>query len=226
MMGRCGTRLVVAILAFLCLQKTFAAEMKVEEVLDRVAKAEAKMRDVTLDFTQSTTLKATADTSMVAGTLKVLRSPGRFWLKYRHPGKQEAVFDGRSITLYLPEAGQAFRQKTKGGELGRVLGIDPSAPLSSFSAGYHATLAGCDGRSCMLSFERTGDPGMTWKVRVSASTWMMEEAVFENAEIRVTMSCGNCRANRGLKASAFRLSLPKGTEVVDGLPQLFGGGSQ
>jgi outer membrane lipoprotein-sorting protein len=200
--------------------------LKAEEVMARVAMAESRMRDVTLDFTQSTTLKATADTTMVAGELKVLKSPGRFRLKYRHPGKQEAVFDGKSITLYLPEAGQAFRQGTTGGELSRVLGMDPSAPLASFSRGYRTSLVGCDRVSCVLSFESVRDPGMAWKVRVSASTWLMEEAVFENSEIRVNMSCANYRANRGLKASGFRLSLPKGTEVVDGLPQLFGGGAQ
>ncbi len=62
-----------------------------------------------------------------------------------------------------------------------------------------------------------------WHVRVSATDWTMQEAWFENTEVRVTLACSGYRTNRGLVAKDFRLTLPRDTEVQDGLPRMFGG---
>ena len=185
--------------------------------------AEGRLRDVSLEFRQLTRLKATGDTQETRGEVMVLRSPERFRVRFTAPVEQVAVYDGTRLTLYLPGAGQAWRQKATPAELARLLGLNPAAPVTSFRRGYRAALAGCDGTSCGLEFTREGTPPLVWHVRVSATDWTMQEAWFENTEVRVALVCSRYRANRGLTPAAFRLTLPRETDIQDGMPRVFGG---
>lgn len=194
-----------------------------DSVMASLQAAEARMKDVTLAFRQTTALKATGDSQETRGELSLLRAPERFRVRFTSPAEQIAVYDGIRLTLYLPEAGQAWRQKATAAELARLLGINPASPVSSFQRGYRTVLEGCDEASCRLAFTRDGEPPLTWHVRVNARDWTMEEAWFENKEVKVTLACTAYRVNRGLTPRSFRLVLPKDTEVQEGLPRIMGG---
>ncbi|MEK7766754.1 MAG: outer-membrane lipoprotein carrier protein LolA [bacterium] len=195
-----------------------------EEVLARVEAAESAIRDMVLTFRQETRLHATGDAQETVGELALTRGPERFRVRFTKPVSQTAVFDGKVLQLYLPDAGQAFRQQSSADDLARLIGLNPAAAASSFRRGYDAALTGCDAAGCTLRFTRTGERKETaWTVRVSASTWLLEEASFDNGEIAVVLKCSGYRINKGLPAKTFRLALPAGTDVQEGLPQLFGG---
>ena len=194
----------------------------VEDLLARIQGAEDRIKDVSLTFRQTTLLKATGDSTSTTGTLALLRAPERFRVTFTAPASQVALYDGTYLWLYLPAAGQAFRQKAGSQDLARVLGLNPAEPVRSFRRGYRASLAGCDARGCTVDFARGGSSPMTWHVRVSATTWRMEEAWFENEEVRVSLSCYDYRVNRKLTPRAFRLALPGDVEVQDGIPMMFG----
>lgn len=201
---------------------TATGQEAVDLVLSRVEAAEDSTRDVSLRFTQTMLLKATGDSQSTTGTLALLRSPERFRVAFTTPTEQVALYDGTYLWLYLPEAGQAFRQKAGSDDLARVLGLNPAEPVRSFRRGYRASLAGCDGRGCTLDFTRGGASPMTWHVRLSSSTWQMVEAWYENEEVKVSLSCYDYRVNRSPSPRSFKLTLPKDVEIQEGLPMLFG----
>lgn len=194
-------------------------------VLARVQAAEDRIRDVSLKFRQVTLLKGTGDTQATTGQLALLRAPERFRVRFTSPAEQVALYDGAFLWLWLPEVGQAFRQKATAEDLGRILGINPAEPVRSFRRGYRARPGTCDGTGCTLDFVREGAQPMTWHVRVSATDWRMEEAWFENEEVKVTLSCYDYRVNTGLTGRDFRLKLPRDAEVQDGIPMMFGRGA-
>ena len=196
------------------------APVTVERVLDRIQAAEDGIRDVRLKFVQVTRLKATGEEQATSGELSVLKSPERFRVTFASPVRQVANYDGACLVLYYPETGQAFCRKASPEDLSRLIGVNPASPAGGFRRGYGAALSGCDGEGCRIAFSRTGGGGQAWNVRVSATTWLMEEAWFENDEIRISMRCGGYRINRGLGPANFRLVLPRGTEVIEGIPQL------
>jgi len=206
-----------------------ASPATAEQVLDRAEAAEAAIRDVRLKFTQVTRLKATAEEQETVGELVVLKSPERFKVTFMSPVRQIAYYDGSRLVLYYPETRQAFRQKAALADLSRLIGVNPASPAGTFRRGYRASLAGCDGTGCRIVFSRTTAAGAVdaageaaWKVRVSATTWLMEDASFENSEIRISLKCRDYLINRGLNAESIRLALPKGVEIVEGIPQISG----
>lgn len=192
------------------------------EVLVKVQAAEDRIRDVTLRFRQTTRLKATGDRQVTDGDLRLLRKPERFMIRFTTPVEQTAMFDGKALWLYLPGAGQAFRQLASAEDLARLIGLDPTAPVRSFRRGYDAKLEGRDGNGVRIAFTRGGAAPMRWVVRVSATDWLMREAGFENTEVGVSLACYDYRVNRGIAPGSFALRLPKDTEVSDGLPLMPG----
>lgn len=200
-----------------------SSTLTLESVLASMQAAEGRLHDVTLSFRQVTSLKATGDTQETRGELVLMRSPERFRVKFTAPVEQIAVYDGTRLTLYLPDAGQAWRQTATSAELARMLGINPASPVGSFRRGYATALRGCDESACRLDFTREGAPPLTWHVRVGRKDWTLEEAWFENTEMKVSLHCANYRINRKLTSRSFRLALPRDTEVQEGLPNLFGG---
>ncbi len=199
-----------------------ATAQETTDVLGRVQAAEDAIRDVSLRFRQTTRLKATGDRQVTEGDLALQRVPERFRVRFTSPVEQTAVFDGKALWLWLPGAEQAFKQRATSEDLARLLGLNPAAPVRSFRRGYEARVEGRDGEGIRLSFTRGAPAPMRWMVRVSATDWLMREASFENDEVGVSLACYDYRVNRGQKPATFRMTLPKGTEVSDGLPLMPG----
>lgn len=196
------------------------------DALRRIEAAEAALKDVTVGFRQETRLKATGDVSVTTGTLALQRDPQRFRVTFISPASQIAVFDGKILQLYLPDAGQAFRQPATETGLEKLIGLNPAAASRSFRQGFAPALLSRDAKVCRLEFRREGGggPAAVWRLTVSASTWLLAEAAMETPELAVVLRCSGYRVNRGLPAKTFSLALPKGTDVQEGLPQLMGGG--
>ncbi len=192
--------------------------------MDLAEAAEEAMRDVKLKFTQVTQLKVTAETQEMNGELTLLKSPERFKVQFTSPTTHLFHYDGSRLVLFFPETGQAFRQEATLEDLTGLLGINPAASVKIFREGYRISLLGCFDQSCRLSFERTTPPELIWNVQVSATTWYLEEASFENDEIKVILRFYDYQVNRGLSATSLFLKLPEDTTMYEGLPQFFNHG--
>ncbi len=191
--------------------------------MERIGAAEDALKDARLKFVQVTTLKGTADTQETKGELSFLKSPERFLVRFTSPVAQVIAYDGSHLTMFFPETEQAFRQKANAKELKMLLGVNPASPLKSFRKGYRAALDRCTDGSCLLSFEKDDRPGLVWRVKVSSSTWRLEEASFENEEVKVVLKCYDYLVNRGLSVESFALKMPRDTEIHEGIPRFFGG---
>jgi len=214
----------VAVLLFSGHPGWTATATGLDGILRQVEQAEQAMHDVTVKFSQTTLLRATADVQTATGDLAVLKKPERFRVRFLAPVRQTAAFDGESLTLYYPETNQAFREHASAEQLALMLGVNPAAPVNSFRRGYTATLEGCGDGTCRLGFTRGKPAELTWHVTVSSSTWLMTEAWFENREVRVTLKCYDYVVNANLSPKDFRLKLDPSVDVQEGLPQMGGGG--
>lgn len=200
-----------------------ATETGLDGILGRIGQAEDALHDVSLKFSQTTVLRATADVQTTTGDLAVLKKPERFRVRFLAPVRQIAVFDGAALTLYYPESEQAFRQRATAEQLALMLGVNPAEPVRSFRRGYAARLEGCGKGQCRLAFSRGQPAELTWHVTVSSSTWLMSDAWFENPEVRVTLKCYDYVVNAKMSPKDFRLKLPASVDVQEGLPQMGGG---
>ncbi len=191
-----------------------------DAVMEAVREAERAIRDLSLDFTQKTVLKGMGEEQVVTGRVRMLRKPERFRMEYLTPVRQVMVYDGTRLLLYLPETGQAFRQKADMKELRRLLGFDPSSPVDFLSGGQAAELEGCAGGKCTLRLVPSETGGTVWRVRLDVRTWLVDEVSFDNSDMTLSIRCDNYRVNRGLTAKSFRFRIPPGTEVEEGLPMM------
>jgi len=198
----------------------FSSTEGVDSILAEVSKAEKGLKDVAFNFVQRTALKGTGETQEVTGEVRMLRSPERFRVDYTSPVRQVAIYDGKNLLLYLPEVGQAFRQKASLAELEKMIGFNPAQMMEAFSGGYTPELKGCQGGKCALVF-RPGDLSRTsWNVVLSSGTWLVDEVSFENSDMIMSIKCSGYMVNSGMTAGKFRFKLPPGTEVLDGIPML------
>jgi len=201
-----------------------SAPLALESILKSVRQAEADIKDMSFSFRQKTALKGAGEPQEVVGKVIMTRKPERFRVDYESPVRQVAIYDGENIMLYMPETGQAFRQKAGRMDMKKMLGFDPSAPMGAFEGRYSPELAGCADGVCRISF-KPGDPaGTAWKLAIDSGNWLLNEISFENSDMSMTITCTNYRLNTGLKAKAFKFILPPGTEVIDGIPILMGPG--
>jgi outer membrane lipoprotein-sorting protein len=193
-------------------------------VLQAVKQAQSDVRDISFSFIQKTTLKGAGEPQEVRGKIIMTTKPERFRVDYESPVRQVALYDGKTILIYMPETGQAFRQKAGGLDLKKMLGFDPTAPLGAFEGRYSPELNGCAGGTCRITFKPGDQAGTVWTVALESGKWLVSEISFENSDMSMSIICSGYQLNRGLKAKAFRFRLPPDTEVVEGLPMLMGPG--
>lgn len=207
-----------------------AEDLNVDEVLARVEAAEGRVSDMSAKFRQETRLAGTGERQVITGEFEVIREPARFRIRYTSPVEQVVVFDGKELIMYFPETGQAFRQKTTLADISRLIGIDPAAPTKAMRDRYEAKLGECGDKSCKIVFSvapearRQGAADLTWRVKLSRDTWMVEEAEMDTGEIEMKIRVFQYRPNQGLEPGSLGPDLPPGTDVFDGIPQLFGPG--
>ena len=198
--------------------------MDVASVLKAVKQAESRIHDLSFSFTQITSLKGAGDPQEVRGHIKMTRKPDRFRVDYESPVKQVAIYDGKTILVYLPETGQAFRQKASGIDLKKILGFDPSAPLGVIEGQYNPEFVGCSAGICRISFKSGDKSGTSWAMSLDSSNWQASEISFENSDMTMKIICSEYLSNQGIKAGTFRFVLPPDTEVIEGIPMLMGPG--
>jgi len=193
-------------------------------VLKAVKKAESGIRDLSFSFVQKTALKGAGEPQEVTGKITMTRNPERFRVDYESPVRQVAIYDGKTLMVYMPESGQAFRQKAGDMDLKKMLGFDPSAPLGAFEGRYQPEITGFEGGICRISFKAGDKAGTVWNMALDSGNWLVSEISFDNSDMNMTIICSDYRMNRGVKAGIFRFKLPPGTEVVEGIPMLMGPG--
>ena len=201
-----------------------AGQTDITAILKAVRKAEGGIHDLSFSFVQKTTLKGAGEPQEVKGNIRMTRQPERFRVDYESPVRQVAIYDGKTILLYMPETGQAFRQKAGNMDLKKMLGFDPTAPLGAFEGRYNPELKGCDAGSCRISFKPGDKAGTTWSMALDTGKWLVSEISFDNSDMSMSISCADYRVNRGLKSGTFRFKLPPGTDVIEGIPMLMSPG--
>jgi outer membrane lipoprotein-sorting protein len=208
------------------------SDLSIEEIIGNIEKRESGIKDVSLKFRNEMRLRATGDKQIITGDIAMLKEPQRFRVHYRSPVEQVAFYDGSALLIYFPATGQAVRQKASMMELTRMIGINPVAPTKFLKEENQAKLVDCGKKSCILEVRReTGkeseegseveERARTWRIKVSIDTWLVEEASMKDDEFEISISCQQYRINEGIEAKDLAIRLPEGTEIIEGMPQLF-----
>lgn len=197
-----------------------AGSLDITSILKEVRKAEAGIKDLSFSFVQKTTLKGAGEPQEVAGKIRMTSKPERFRVDYESPVRQVAIYNGKTLMLYMPETGQAFIQKAGDMDLKKMLGFDPTAPLGAFEGRYNPELKGCSAGICRILFTAGDKSNTVWTMELDSGNWMVSEITFENSDMTMSIFCRDYRANSGMKPGVFRFKLPPDTEVIDGIPML------
>lgn len=226
--------LMIMMLTIGALSRAFAGQdLSLDEVLGEIERAESRTNDISAKFRQETKLLGTGERQVITGEFAIIRKPERFRIKYTSPVEQAVTYDGEWLTMYFPETGQAFRQKTTLADISRLIGIDPAAPTRNMRDHFDAKLGDCGEKSCKIVFSAKGpggadeadSPDLTWRIRVRRVDFMVEEAEMASEEIEMKIRIYQQRTNQGLRPDSLGPNLPPGTDVFDGIPQLFAPGA-
>lgn len=184
-----------------------------DEIVEKIRKAHASMKDYEATFTQEVT--GAGRTQSASGTLYI-RIPDRMRWDYLEPKVKSLITDGKTSWMVLPEEKQVYEQPLSDGDSAKT----PLAMLTGkldFRAEYNIErLSDDEGRiSVRLTPKAEGRGFREARVEVDAKSFEIQRFRLEDlyggvTDVRLT----NARKNAGLKASLFDFKPEKGFEVV------------
>jgi outer membrane lipoprotein carrier protein len=209
--------LVAAVLGLL--PAVAAADVTLDEVIDRVEERYAKLNDLRAAFRQTAFNKSLNQTIPSEGVV-YLKKGGKMRWEYGAPTPQQIVSDGKSLWIYTPELNQV-----NVGEAPRVL----AGPAGSFLAGMgklrtffvvrflNPARKTTDKGDYVLDLRpRKPEPGLTrLVVEVDPREYLVRSAeLFDQFDNTVRMRFTNVAANAGLPEWLFSFTPPKGVATV------------
>lgn len=204
---------VVACGAVLASAPAFAGDTP-EEILGKVRKKYASIRDAELSFSQRTRFAVARIEHQSHGTL-ALKKENRYRIEMED---QVIVTDGVTVWSYSIANKQvlvdAFRQNERTLSPERILSGAPGEYAPSVIG--HENIEGAD--MVILKLVPRGEKGLIASLRlwIDADTWLIRKA--EVADVNgkeTTYSVSDIRINTGIPDSRFILKIPEGVEVVD-----------
>lgn len=195
------------------------------------------LEDVQASFTQRATIASLKREERGAGELFIKRPAGRaamFRFNYTKPQRQQIISNGKTVWIYLPEAGQvmasdvaAVLEGGAGGTLNYLTG------LGRVSRDFNITFAG-DGRdkrgNYLLQLVPRKPSQVIERLQITVSGEAVERfleegkatdpfpvvasVVYDRSGNRTALEFSRVRVNRGLSDSLFTFKVPAGVEVV------------
>ncbi len=190
------------------------SNVSTEEIMDRLQSAYRDVKDITIHFTQKTSVQGFEE-KVFEGRLYIKRPKLIRW-DYSKPVKQNIFITGEKMTLYLPEEGQAIVQTISDHPdaepaMGLLSNIEKWEDLFTIKGeGEDADSFRIELRpKTMLLVEKVS-------VAISKETFYLNEmTLFEKSGNKVTFHFSGTKTNSGLKDSLFDFKIPKGVEVLE-----------
>lgn len=208
----------IALVAALALAASSARAQTLNEVVDGLEGAYAKITDLRAEFNQNAFNRSLGQTIKAEGIV-YLKKPGKMRWEYRTPTPQQIVSDGKFIWVYTPELNQV-----NVGEAPRAL----AGPAGSFLAGLGRVREAFTVRFLNpLKVDETGNPVLDLRPKrpeplltrliltVDPRSFLVRKAVlYDQFDNTVTMEFTKMSVNAGLTNALFAFTPPKGVAVV------------
>lgn len=191
----------------------FAAADAADELLARVEKRNAQVRDLEARFTQSYRSGALGRELVETGVLK-LKRPGRMRWEYQKPEQKLFVSDGRTWYFYVPSERQVVVKEQAGDRRAPALLLAGGSIAEQFAPALEVDAAG---RPRLRLRPRAADPDIDRVyVDLDASDRITGLEVHDVQGNVSRFRFEELRENRGLADELFRFRVPQGVEVIAG----------
>ena len=210
--------IIAALLVLLALGRT-AHAMGPDELADRLQASYDRTSDMTADFRQVSEVQSMQIVKEGSGRL-VIKKPGRLRYTYARPDRLEILVNGDELLVYMPESKQAMKRKLERAMLDKT----PSTFLAglgkitdSFKPGVpEAGPRDGDGNHLLLLTPKTGGMGVKYvMLTIRPGTYDILGFSFTDSSGNTNaIRLSNIKVNKGVKDSAFKLELPKGTKLI------------
>lgn len=199
--------------ALLLAAPLFAAADAADELLARVEKRNAQVRDLEARFTQTYRSGALGRELVETGVLK-LKRPGRMRWEYQQPEQKLFVSDGRTWYFYVPAERQVVVKEQAGDRRAPALLLAGGSIAEQFAPALEVDAAG---RPRLRLRPRAADPDLDRVyVELDASDRITGLEVHDAQGNVSRFRFEHLRENRGLGDELFRFRVPQGVEVIAG----------
>lgn len=190
-----------------------AAADAADELLARVEKRNAQVRDLEARFTQSYRSGALGRELVETGVLK-LKRPGRMRWEYQKPEQKLFVTDGKTWYFYVPAERQVVVREQAGDRRAPALLLAGGSIAEQFAPALEVDAAG---RPRLRLRPRAADPDLDRVyVDLDASDRITGLEVHDVQGNISRFRFEELRENRGLADELFRFRVPQGVEVIAG----------
>ncbi|MCM2256095.1 MAG: outer membrane lipoprotein chaperone LolA [Vicinamibacteria bacterium] len=199
--------------ALLLVAPLFATADAADELLARVEKRNAQVRDLEARFTQSYRSGALGRELVETGVLK-LKRPGRMRWEYQKPEQKLFVSDGKTWYFYVPAERQVVVREQAGDRRAPALLLAGGSIAEQFAPALEVDAAG---RPRLRLRPRAADPDLDRVyVDLDASDRIIGLEVHDAQGNISRFRFEELRENRGLADELFRFRVPQGVEVIAG----------
>ncbi len=200
-------------LAILLLAPLTASADAADELLARVERRHAAVRDLEARFTQSWRSGALGRERVESGVLRIKR-PGRMRWDYEKPEQKLFVSDGKAWYFYVPAERQVVVREQTGDRRAPALLLAGGSIAAQFAPALEADAAG---RPRLRLRPRAPDPELDRVyVDLDGSDRITGLEVHDAQGNVSRFRFEALRENRGLADELFRFTVPKGVEVIAG----------
>lgn len=187
----------------------------VEDVLRRLERAEADIKTLSFDYTQTASLAKTETT--VSGRVSFQR-PNRFRIESTGAVAQTVVSDGTHLWIHTPAHKQAIKDTLKGllGSQGAPAGLGSFQwKVADLKKEFNVALE--DGDAARPVLVLTPKSGANTEVRlwIDMATGVALKTALTAESVKTDVALSNVRVNPRLAKSLFQFKPPAGTEVMD-----------
>ncbi len=200
-------------LAILLLAPLTASADAADELLARVERRHAAVRDLEARFTQSWRSGALGRERVESGVLRIKR-PGRMRWDYEKPEQKLFLSDGKAWYFYVPAERQVVVREQAGDRRAPALLLAGGSIAAQFAPALEADAAG---RPRLRLRPRAPDPELDRVyVDLDGSDRITGLEVHDAQGNVSRFRFEALRENRGLADELFRFTVPKGVEVIAG----------
>jgi outer membrane lipoprotein carrier protein len=189
---------------------------KLSSLLLKMEEVDKKINTLKADYTQTIFFESTKEKQEVLGTI-YLKKPGSIYINQRAPQEQQIYIDGKNITIYTPDNGQAVIDNWKNvidGDFAPVSIVSFGSSWREIKKTNKISFGGESEKYIVVKIEPVRNKDWNIKIYISKTTMYPSKAVSESNGAKVKIIFKNYTINPLLDKNMFKLNVSDEVEVI------------
>lgn len=187
-------------------------------VLARLERAEAEIKTLIFDYTQTVSLSAASAETQVSGTVSFQR-PDRFRVESRGASSQTVISDGTHLWIYSPARKQVIKDTVSGalGAQGAPMGLGGFQwKVSEMKKEFSIALEnGASEVPVLVLTPKNAAATTTLRLWIDMDRGVAVKTAMVTDAVKTDVSLAGVRVNPRLSKGLFQFKPPAGVDVVD-----------